>query len=70
MDLPDWAFDVEALLRAHAEAYLPDVTPLIQALSQASAKSDRAQGERLETGPNAPAAARMPALGRFLRAFS
>ena len=49
MDLPDWAFDVEALLRAHAEAYLPDVTPLIQALSQASAKSDRAQGERLES---------------------
>ena len=46
MDLPDWAFDLEALLRAHAEAYLPDVTPLIQALSQASAKSDRAQGER------------------------
>ena len=49
MDLPDWAFDVEALLRAHAGAYLPDVTPLIQALSQASAKSDRAQGERLES---------------------
>ncbi|GIR46249.1 MAG: hypothetical protein CM15mP55_2250 [Hyphomicrobiales bacterium] len=49
MDLPDWAFDVEALLRAHAEAYLPDVAPLIQALSQASAKSDRAQGERLES---------------------
>ncbi|MEC8546464.1 MAG: UvrD-helicase domain-containing protein, partial [Pseudomonadota bacterium] len=49
MDLPDWAFDVEALLRAHAEAYLPDVTPLIQALSQASAKSDRVQGERLES---------------------
>ena len=48
MDLPDWAFDVEALLRAHAEAYLPDVTPLVQALLQASAKSDREQGERLE----------------------
>ena len=41
-------FDVEALLRAHAEAYLPDVTPLVQALLQASAKSDREQGERLE----------------------
>ncbi|MEC8290749.1 MAG: double-strand break repair helicase AddA [Pseudomonadota bacterium] len=49
MDLPDWAFDVEALLRAHAEAYLPEVIPLIQALSQALAKSDRAQGERLES---------------------
>ena len=48
MDLPDWAFDVEALLRAHAEAYLPDVAPFIEALLQASAKSDRAQGERLE----------------------
>ena len=49
MDLPDWAFDVEALLRAHAEADLPDVTPRIQAGSQASAKADRAQGERLES---------------------
>ena len=49
MDLPDTAFDVEALLHAHAEAYLPRVTPLIQALSQASAKTDRAQGERLKS---------------------
>ena len=48
MDLPDWAFDVEALLRAHAESYLPEVAPFIEALLQASAKSDRAQGERLE----------------------
>ena len=49
MDLPDWAFDVEALLRAHAGAYLPDVTPLIQALSQARGITDRKQGERLES---------------------
>ena len=69
MDLPDWAFDVEALLRAHAEAYLPDVT-LVQALLQASAKSDREQGERLENSALCARRGAHASACHILKAFS